>query len=265
MANIMRRQLERNWTFLLATMLVLAGFEFLLCAMVASVDMTGALTQITTFAPPLLRVMIEQSLMGGSPAGVLSFGWNHPVAHALLTAVAITLPARAIAGEVENGAIELVMAQSISRAQYFGAHVLFGIGALSAVVLAGLLGTAVGQLVFSLDTFGVDRMAALLLNALLLQFAIYALTLLASAFGREAGRVALFGVLVAVISYLVNAVATLWSKAEFVKPYSLHSYFDPRELLVQGHLAASSVLVLGLVVAGALAAAFTHFARRDIP
>lgn len=265
MLNIVRRQLERHWMFLAAAMAVLAGFELFLCAMVASVDVAGAFTQMTQFAPPLLRAMLEQNLGGGTPAAVLSFGWNHPVAHALLTAVAITLPARAIAGEVENGAIEQVMAQPLSRARYFAAHLLLGAGALAAVVAAGLAGTLVGQYAFALEPFGAPRIAALFVNALLLQLAIFAVTLLASAFGREAGRVAIVGVLFAVLSYLVNTVATLWSRAAFAKPYSLHSYFDPRDILVQGNLAPMSVAILAAVTVAATAAAFVAFARRDLP
>jgi len=264
MLNIVRRQLERNWIFLLVVMLVLGGFEFLICAMVASVDVEGAFGQMTRFAPPFVRAMIEQNLMGGTPAGVLAFGWNHPVVHALLSAVAITLGARAIAGEVENGAIELTLAQPVSRARYFTAHLLFGASALSGVLATGLLGTAIGQQVFSLDAFG-WKLALLFVNALLLQLAIYALTLLASALGREAGRVALAGVLVAVLSFLINAVATLWSKAEFAKPYSLHAYFDPRQLLVSGDLAPSSIAILAAVTAIATVAAFVRFSRRDLP
>lgn len=265
MLNIARRQLERHWVFLAVAMALLAGFELFLCAMVASVDVESAFAQIAQFAPPLFRAMLEQNLGGGSPAAVLSFGWNHPVAHALLTAVAITLPARAIAGEVENGAIELVMAQPLSRAQYFAAHVLLGVGALAAVLAAGLAGTVIGQYAFSLEPFGASRIAALFVNALLLQLAIYAVTLLASAFGREAGRVAVAGVLFAVLSYLVNTVATLWNRAAFAKPYSLHGYFDPRDILVQGHLAPGSVAILAAVTVVAVAAAFVAFARRDLP
>ena len=41
MINIIRRQLERNWPFLLAVMLVLGGFEFLICAMVGTVNVEG--------------------------------------------------------------------------------------------------------------------------------------------------------------------------------------------------------------------------------
>ena len=265
MLNIVRRQLERNRLFLIAAMLVLAGFEYLICAVVASVDVESAFGQLTQFAPPLFRAMIEQNLGGGSPAAILAFGWNHPVAHALLTAVAITLPARAIAGEVENGSIELTLAQPISRSQYFAAHVLFALGALCALLTAGLLGTIAGQVVYGLPGFGPSRLAAFFLNALLLQLAIYALTMLASAFGREAGRVALAGVLVAVLSFVVNTLAVLWPKIAFAKPYSLHGHYDPREVLVQGNLAMSSVMILAAVAAIALAAAYLRFTRRDLP
>ena len=77
--------------------------------------------------------------------------------------------------------------------------------------------------------------------------------------------IALVGVLVAVLSYLVNAIAMLWSKALFAKPYSLHSYFDPGQILVNGYLEASSVAVLAAIAALATAAAFLRFARRDLP
>jgi beta-exotoxin I transport system permease protein len=265
MRNIMRRLLARNHLFLIACTVVLAGLEFLFCVIVANVDVEGALNEMTMFAPPLVRAIIEQNAPGGSTASVLAFGWNHPVAHALLTTVAITLAARAIAGEVENGGIELLLAQPVSRAQYFGAHLLFGVCALAAVLAGGLLATAVGQQVYSLHAFGWQRMTALFVNALLLHLAIYALTLLASACGREAGRVALIGVLAAVLSYVGNAIAALWSRAEFVKPYSLHGYFDPRQVLVNGHLAMSSVVILAAIATMATAAAFVRFTRRDLP
>jgi ABC-2 type transport system permease protein len=265
MLNVIRRQLERGWVFLATVALVLAGFELVLCAVVASVDTAGALGEFTKFAPPALREMLEQNMPGGSPAAVLSFGWNHPVAHALLTAVAITLATRAIAGEVEGGGIELVLAQPVSRARYFAAHVLFGIGALAVVLAAGIMGTVAGQHAWSLEAFGPAKLVALFVNAMLLQLAIYSLTLLASAYGREAGRVALVGVLIAVLSFLVNVVAMLWSKAAFMRPFSLHAYFEPREILVRGDLASSSVIVLGMVTIVGIVAAFVAFARRDLP
>jgi len=263
--NILRRQLGRSAIFLAVVALVLAAFEMVLCAVVAGVDTASAFSQFAQLAPPALRALMEQNMPGGSPAAVLAFGWNHPVAHALLSAVAITLASRAIAGEVENGGIELTMAQPISRAEYFGAHVGFALVALAAILAAGLSGTALGQRIWNLPAFDPLRLAALFLNALLLQVAIYAVTLLVSAFGREAGRVALAGVLVAVLSFLVNVVAALWSKAAFAKPWSLHAYFEPRDILVAGNLEGSSLAILGAVAVAATAAAYARFASRDLP
>ena len=265
MRDIIRRQLERHRIFLGAAAAVLAGFAMLLCAIVSSVDVESALGQISQFAPPVIRAMIEQNMPGGSPSAVLAFGWNHPVAHALLTAVAITLAARAIAGETEGGVIELLLAQPVSRAQYFAAHLLFGMAALAVVLGAGLLGTAVGQQVYGIQGFGAGRLAALFLNMFLLQLAIYGFTLAVSAYGQEAGRVAIAGVLVAVVSFLVNAVATLWSKAQFARPFALHGYYEPRDILTQGSLPASSIAVLGAFAAIAIVVAFRHFQRRDLP
>jgi ABC-2 type transport system permease protein len=261
----MRRQLARNRAFLIAVALVLAAFEFIGCAIVASIDISGALTQVMQFAPPVLRAMIEQNMPGSSPAAVLAFAWNHPVAHALLTAVAITLPARAIAGEAETGVIELVLAQPISRAEYFAAHLLFGAAALGGVLAAGLLGTAIGQQFYGIEGFGAGRLAALFINMFLLQLAIFAVTLAASAYGQEAGRVAIMGVLVAVVSFLVNAISALWSKAQFAKPLSLHGHYEPRDILTHGQLSVPSLVILGGFAAIALAVAYRHFGRRDLP
>jgi len=133
------------------------------------------------------------------------------------------------------------------------------------VIGAGLAATALGQEAFSIPAFAPERLAKLFLNALLLQLAIFAVTLAASAFGREAGRVALIGVLVAVVSFLVHTVATLWSKAAVAKPYSLHAYFEPREVLTQGNLPVASVGVLAAVAVVFTVVAFVRFARRDLP
>jgi ABC-2 type transport system permease protein len=263
--NIARRELERNWPFLLAVMLILGVFEYFICAMVASIDVEGARKQVVQFAPPMMRAMIEQNVPSGSPATVLAFGWNHPVVHALLAALAITLAVRAVAGEVESGVIELIISQPVSRAQYLSAHALFAAIAVSVALAAGLLGTLIGQHVHSLNVFSLPRLGLLFLNAFLLQAAIYSLTLVASSLGREASRVAGLGTLIALLSYVVNALATLWTKAAFAKPYSLHGHFDPREILVNGRLAPISVGILVTVVVISTAIAYTVFKRRDLP
>ena len=264
MRNILRRLFARHRTFLVTCAIVLAAFQLLICAMVSSLDVSSMLQQLLALAPPAMRPLFEQSMLG-SPQGVLAFALNHPTTHALMTAVAITLAARAIAGEVDNGAIELILAQPISRTRYFVSHVSFGVGAITIVAGASIAGSVLGRHLFGLAPVGASNACRLLVNLVLLQAAIYSVTLLFSAFGREAGQVAIAGVLLAVLSYLLDVIAGMWSKAAFLQPYSLHHYYDPRRILTEGHLPESSVAVLlGFVVVTGVVA-FFHFRRRDLP
>src|SRR5262245_9078029 len=232
MSNIIRRLIFRNRAFLIACAALLGLFQFLTCAIVASINLPSMLDQVLIFAPPVIRTIIEQTMPGGSAASILAFTWNHPAIHALMTAVAIALGARAVAGDIENGVIELILAQPVSRSTYLTAHLVFAMLSLVIVAIAGLLGMIAGQSVFGLQAFAGDRLLRLLANAFLLQMGWYSVTLLLSSFGREAGRVAILGMLIAIISFLDNLLAALWNKAVFMKPYSLHSYYDPRVILV---------------------------------
>lgn len=265
MRNILGRLITQHRVFLLLISLLLGVFQFLLCAAVASMNIQSALDQVLMFAPPAMRAMIEQSLLGGSAAGVLAFGWNHPITHALLAAAAIVVGSRAVGGEVEAGTIEMVLAQPISRMRYFASYVLFGVVAITLIAGVGILGTMVGQRVFGLQTFGPWRLLELLAGVVLLQLAILGVTLLLSAFGREAGRIAALAVWLALVSYFLNVMASLWSKTAFLRPYSLHSYYDPRNILVSGTLPAARFgVLLGVAVLTTLLA-FARFRARDLP
>ena len=265
MRNLLGRLFVQQRVFLLACALVLGFFEYLICALVASVDLQGALDQILMFTPPVMRTVIEQSLVGGSVAGVLAFGWNHPIVHVLLTAVAVAFGTRAVAGELENGAMEMVLAQPISRARYLATHLVFGWLSIVTVALVGVAATALGQRVYDVGPIATSRLLLLAGNVVLLQVAIYGLTLLFSTLGREAGRVAGQSVLVVVVSYFINAIATLWPDAAFMHAYSLHSYFEPRDILMNGKLPATSFIVLGSFAALTTLLAFLRFRRRDLP
>jgi ABC-2 type transport system permease protein len=264
MSNLLRRLAARHRVFLIACALVLAAFQLLMCAIVSTVDVGTAMEQILVFAPPALRPFIEQSMIG-SPQGMLAFAWNHPITHALVTAVAITLAARAIAGEVEHGAIELILAQPISRTRYFAAHATFGVSAIALITVSGVLGSILGRQLFALAPLGLSSAWRLSVNLVLLQTAIYSVTLLVSSFGREGGQAAIAGVLLAVVSYLIEVVSSMWSAAAFLHPYALHSYYDPRRILIEGQLPPAALPALAAFIAVTGAAAFIRFQRRDLP
>lgn len=266
MRNLLRLLAVRHAAFLATSAVLLGLFQYLICAAVASVDVSGALQVVMQSVPPLLRGLVETQVFGGlTPRGLLAFGWNHPVAHALGTAPAIVLAARAVAGEAERGTIELELAQPLRRATYLAVQVGFAACALALVTLTGIAGTLIGQRVFGLPGFRPGVVAALGLDYLLLQFTWFGITLLISAWGREGGRVAAIGFLVALVSYFAQVIGQLWERASFVLPFTLHDYFSPRDLIVEGASVVRPALVLLAVSVACVCAAWWRFATRDLP
>lgn len=265
MFNVVRRLARRYLVFLIAAIVVLAGFQLIIPAVISTLNLPAMLGGVLALLPPTVGAALGEQVFGGmSATGLLAFGWNHPITHAAGTAVAVVLGARAIAGEIETGTLELVLAQPISRAAYLAGNLLFGFGALLALCSIGVLGTLLGTRIFDIavSTLGIARVAA---NFLLLLFALYAATLLASAFMREGGRALGVGVLLAVISFLVLTVALLWPQAAALQSYTLHSYYNSRDVLVSGRIPFRSVAVLGSWIALCLAGTYWRFSTRDVP
>lgn len=266
MRNLLGRLAGRHAIFLAFSIVLLAGFEYLICVIVSTVNVSGAIEELMKFIPPFLSSLVSEQLFAGlTSRGILAFGWNHPIPQALGAAVAIVLATRAVAGEVESGVMELLLSQPFSRMSYMAAQTSFGFMSLALLSLAGVAGTTIGQEYFELGLFNSAALLKLALNYFLLQSTWFAITLVFSVFGRESGRVASAAFLLALISYFVNVIGTLWSDATFLLPYSLHAYYSPQAILVQGTLAAKSVLVLSGVLIACIGFAAWRFQRRDIP
>jgi len=266
MRNLLRLLLARHAAYVLVSGLLLGGFQWLICAVVASTDVTGALGTLVQSLPPLAQTMVSEQFFGGfSKASLLAFGWAHPIAQAVGAALAIVLATQAVAGESEAGTIELTLGQPIARRTYLAAHVAFALAVLAFVTLAGLAGTIAGGRFYGLEPFRVTALARLGLDYLALQAALFGVTLMFSAFGREGGRVALFGFLAALVSYLVHVIGTMWDGWRPLVPYTLHAYYVPKDLLVGGAGVARPAATLLAVALGGLLVAWWRFRRRDLP
>ena len=265
MRNLVRRLVRRYGLFLGVAAAILAGFEFLICAVVSTIDIPALFAEIVKSVPPLFKDLIVRYIGGFGPADLLAFGWNHPIALAIGGAVAVVFGARAVAGEIEAGTLELVLSQPLSRGRYFGGQVVFALAGLLAVSLAGAAATFAGQRLYGLSALGIGAVLLLAINYFLLQGAWFGLTLLLSVSGREAGRVAFGGFLIALLSYLVQFIAGIWPKAAFLLPYSPNAYDDPRVIIKTGALPARSVAVLAGIAIVTAALALWRFRKRDIP
>lgn len=266
MRNLLRFLAARHTGLVIVGGVLLGGFEWLICAVVASVDVSGALGTLVQSLPPLMQALVSEQFLGDlSKSSLLAFGWAHPIAQAAGAAVAIVLGAQAVAGRAEDGTIELTLGQPLARRSYLAAHVVFALAALAVVTLAGLAGTVAGGRAYGLEPFHARELARLGLDYFALLAALFGLTLAFSAFGREGGRVALAGVLVALVSYLVQVIGSMWAPWERLVPYTLHAHYVPRDILAHGAAVARPVATLFGVALAGFAVAWARFERRDLP
>lgn len=256
----------RHAPFVAACALLLAAFEYLICTAVFAANVSGALQAIIDSLPPLMQNLVATQFLGGlSERGLLAFGWNHPIAHALGTAPAIVLGARAVAGECEMGTLELLLAQPFSRGRYLATQACFALLALALLALVGVAGTLVGLRVQQQSPFAVPRLLGVGGNFVLLLWAWYAVTLALSAGMREGGRAAGIAFLLALLSYTGQVIGRVWPAASFLLPWTLHDYYSPPALLLGAASLARPALVLGAVTAGGLGLGAWRFRRRDVP
>ena len=266
MANLLKRLLARYAIFLMISGFILAGFEYLMCAIVSLINLPDILSNLPEQIPPVMRALIEQQFFGGfGPTGILAFGWNHPIALALGTAVSIVLASRACAGEIEEGTLELILSQPISRTTYLTAQIIFAFISLTWLSVIGVGGMYVGQCVYALHLLDAPTLLWLALNYLLLHAVWYSVTLLISILGREAGQVAFIGFLITLVSYLLQVIGQLWTPAAFLLPYSANTYYSPRTLLIEHALDPKSIAILSGISVVAIAVSLWRFHRRDIP
>lgn len=264
--NLLRLLWIRQGFFVVVMGLLFMAFQFVICTVLAKANIGGVLEAIEETLPAFFQALLSSQFAAGlSERGMLAFGWNHPVTHALGTAVAIVLAARAMAGEVETGAVELLLSEPLSRATYVVTYVAFAALALGFVSLAGVAGTLGGQALYGLPLFAASKLLQLGLQFGLLQFAWFALVLAFSAGGREGGRVAMGGFVLALVSYFVQLIGGLWTDVSFLVPWTLHHSFSPQAILLSGAPQWRAVGTLFGVSLVGLGIAAAQFRRRDLP
>lgn len=266
-SNLLRRLSKRHGIFLATIGLLLFGFQILISAIVANTNIEGAIQELSGSLPPFIKNFLTEELaLGIGSRGLIVFAWNHPVVHAMLAAVIMTLASRAIAGEIEDGTLEIILAQPLSRPVYLAAQIIFTFFVLVALISAMLIGVRLG-----LSIYGLQRVLSwpiflpVALNLLSLEMAIYGVTLLLSSLWREAGRVVTITLLFVLISYLLQVVTRLWPAIQFLQHYTIFEYYSPQRMVLNEGISWGNIVVLLAVGFATGGAGWWRFMRRDVP
>lgn len=237
-----------------------------------------------------------QTLVGGetinfaSALDVLSIGYVHPLTQTILCIWAVGRASGAIAGEIDKGTMELLLAQPLPRYRVVLAHLAVDLVTIPVLCLSIWGGNWLGISWFgqvewdaptTVSTLRVNpcRLAPALVNAAALLFAVGGYTMWLSARGRFRGRVLGVAVLVTLLQFLVNVVGQLWDGAAWLRPFTVFFYYQPQKIILEKRwsvdlgavwnldrpLAVNGPAVLLVVGLLGYGLALWAFSRRDLP
>ncbi len=250
---------------------------------------------------------VIQTLIGGDTIEldramhVLSIGYVHPLMQTVFCVWAVGRAAGAIAGEIDRGTMELLLAQPLARSRLILAHFCVDLITIPALCLCLWAGNWLGywlvgpmrakvpelDLPIQLpppdpERLRTDPMAfgPALVAVAALMFAVSGLTMWMSSRGRFRWRVLGAAVFFFLVQFLVNLLGQMWEEAfGWARPLTVFYYYQPQQIILgQGwavdlrvwnggqplaQVPAAAVLFgVGLV---GYALALRAFTRRDVP
>ncbi|MER3416824.1 MAG: hypothetical protein C4297_11520 [Gemmataceae bacterium] len=289
-AKILR---DIRWPLTLVTLL-LAAYQFLWAKITQRIteELLPAFTQhlpIQVIKALLFQGpgRIVQTLMGGDtidlqqPMDMLSVGYIHPLTQTILCIWAMGRAASALAGELDRGTLELLLAQPIARSRVIGTHLFVDLATIPLLCSSLYLGTVLGVSVFGLSGIDLAAFTRALVNVAAFLFALSGGTMALSAMGRFRWKVLSWSLGVALVGFLVNLFGQMWPVLAPFRPLTMFYYYQPQLLILKDRwwipisgpdlalgTTAYQVPFVGVLVFGGLlgyAVALGVFTRRDLP
>ena len=262
--SVFAKTLRDSRRALLWWSLGLVGLVSMMVSVYPSVHRNTSLNKLIQDYPKALKAFIA---FGGtvdytSAAGYLGSEVFSLMVPLLLLIAAIGAGARAVAGEEEQGTLDLLLANPISRRRLALEKLAALAAELSVLAFVLWAALAIGTGLAGMHV-GLDKLAAATLDATLLALLYGVLALfVGSAFGRHGPAVAV-PVAAAVAAYLVNALAAVvsaLSPAQKASPFFHYAAGDPlRQGLSPWHTGLLALAVVTLAILTPLT-----FERRDL-
>lgn len=181
----------------------------------------------------------------------------------LLIILAISFAGGALAGEVEKGTIEILLAQPISRIKLFLSRYLSGLIAITTYVAVTVFLAIPLAEIFNIK-YSASHFVFLALIAWLFGWAVFSLAMMLSAIFSDRGKVYFISAGILVLMYVVNIVAVLKESFSDLKYFSFFYYYNPANALNRGQIDHWSYLVFGGTIIVCFVLGLLFFNKRDI-
>jgi ABC-type transport system involved in multi-copper enzyme maturation permease subunit len=259
--------LRRSRGLLAAMTAVLAGTQVLFVLAAGALEEAGTFASVAALVPPFIRQAFGDSLFGFmSFAGLIAFGYFHPMIVAALAGLVIAL-ATEPAADLETRFLDVVLARPVPRAVVIARSAIL-VACVPAALLAGMLAASTLGLAWlappGAPTVPRGLLPSLAVNLWATLFCIGGVSLVVASASRRRSVASATCGLAMLALFLVDYLSRVWPPAASLAPVSPFHYFDAMALVTGRSLPLGHVAVLAGAGAAGVALAFLLFARRDL-
>lgn len=183
----------------------------------------------------------------------------------IVGAFIIGFAARALAAEVEQGTVALVLSQPVTRTKMFVSKLVAGIVGIVVLVCASIGGIIIYASNAEYEIAAIEGYALFTFVAIIFFVALLSVSMLFSALVSERGRAILFGMLFLVISFVTDLFARLqedWEALQYVSLF--HYYGKPDEILLTASFNDWNLVVLLGVILVSVVLGLIIWNKRDL-
>ncbi len=263
--------LLRFWTFriMLAWSLIafwIFLFQIIVCGIVHDNEKVKAFLQYIELLPAFIKTMMGgEALQLGNTAGLVSIGYQEPFVLFLYMLFAVGVPTTLLAGEVQNGNMELILSRPTTKTQVYICAGFITIAGMCALVLVMFLGTVVSTNLYDFEQeVPLYAFFKLAINGGILASVVGGIALLAAACFRRVTAISLT-VTFLVVNYLVAIVSEWWPMMKPLTPFTIFYYVDPPMILGQSLWPIRNITVLITLLAVSTLLGGIIWSRRDLP
>jgi len=263
--------LLRFWTLrmLLAWSLIafwIFLFQIIVCGIVHDNEKVKAFLQYIELLPAFVKTMMGgEALQLGNIAGLISIGYQEPFILFLYMLFAIGVPTSLLAGEVQNGNMELILSRPTTKTHVYICAGLITIAGMCALVLVMFLGTVVAANLYDFEQeVPLYAFFKLAINGGILASTVGGIALLATVCFRRVTAISLTVAFLAA-NYLTDIVSEWWPMMKPLTPFTIFYYVNPPAVLSQSVWPIRDMTVLITLFAVSTLLGGIIWKRRDLP
>jgi hypothetical protein len=257
------RRILLAW-FLIAFWIFL--FQIIVCGVVHDNERVKAFLQYIDLLPGFIKTMMGgDALQLGNVAGLISIGYQEPFILLLYMLFAVGVPTALLAGEVQNGNMELILSRPTTKTHVYICAGLITIAGMCALVLVMFLGTVVATNLYDFEQeVPLYAFFKLAITGGILASSVGGVALLAAACFR---RVTAISITVAylVVNYFLAIVSEWWPIMKPLTPFTIFYYVNPQLILGRSVWPIRDMAVLLTLLAVSFILGGIIWQRRDLP